>query len=197
MHFGPILHLDLHPRELMATRHVLVSVLGGIVLVSGGCARNRSAAPAFVSATPSAPRQSQAPEMLAGNVIIRSAPSGPNYEVILDMRFGEAAPDGVPDRVWVLQREPPRRGIRPMRIDGARVYSRSGELIVMPPVGPYAFEFTIGDTSSRPHPFYPQDWREARERFIGDRQIGQRWEGVGLSEHSGRFPLSFAGLFQS
>jgi hypothetical protein len=181
----------------MAVRSYFVPALAGIILVSGGCARNRSAAPAFISATASAPLQSPVPEMLAGNVIIRSAPSGPNYEVILDMRIGAEAPDGVPDRVWVLQRQPPRRGIRPMRIDDARVYSRSGEVIVMPPAGPYAFELTIGDSSPRTAGFYPPDWREARERFIGGRQIGQRWEGVGLSEHSGRFPLSFGGLFRS
>jgi len=130
------------------------------------------------------------PEVLTGNVIIRSAPTGPDYEVLLDIREGARAPDGMADRVWVLQMNMARRAIRPIVIEDARLFSRPGELLVAPPRGPYAFEFTIGEFPARLTENLPPDWRVQREQFLHGRQIGQRWQGVGVAQRVGQWPLS-------
>lgn len=133
------------------------------------------------------------PEFLEGDVIIRSAAEGPNYEFFLDVKEGPGTPDGVADRLWILQREPPRRVVRPMRIDGAHVYSRRGELIVAPPVGPYALAFSLGDFPLALTRNLPPDWMERRDRYLGGREVRQRFVGVGLIHRQGSWPIGTDG----
>ena len=169
--------------------------LFGLLLVSGGCTPVDHE-PASTRPRPVAPRMQDELEELAGNVIIRSAVSGPNYEVIVDFRANGEAPDGRPDRLFVLQREPPGRRIHPIRIDEARILVQRGELLVRPPVGPYAYSFALTSPPSTTRQS-PPDWPERRARFLAGRAIGQQWLGVGLIQYSGRLPLEDADPFRS
>jgi hypothetical protein len=175
------------------------------LLLSAGCAdlfgrrEARTATPTSaddrLSLTPAqrfalSPVARGTPEVLQGNVLVRSAPDGPNYEVILDVRDRPGTPDGVADRVWVLQNTPPRRGIRPMRLPNANVYSREGEVIVAPSQGSGAIVFQLREIPTPLLDPMPRDWSEHRARFLGSRRIVQRFWGVGLAQSTGSWPLA-------
>lgn len=116
-----------------------------------------------------------APEVWTGNVSIQSGATG--YDVVMTLdggtRPGQA--DGIADRVFVLQRLGPVSRAGRVTLAGARVVVRPGEVAVHEASGAGAARLGL------------------RKSHRYDRRSGgafrAEWEGYGLSQRTGAWPL--------
>ena len=124
-------------------------------------------------------------EVLTGDVVVQRSAASANVVVAVDGGRAGEAPDGIADRVFVLQRDgaPLRNAVQ--RHAGARVLFDEGNVLVAPADGgPAVGVFLAGREALSP----------SAASFLGDTPVGERWTGRGIAIRSGEVRVGQAGL---
>ena len=124
-------------------------------------------------------------EVLAGAVVVQRAATSGDVVVAVDAGM----PDGIADRVFVLQRDAAPSGAQTLRFAQARVLVEGGGVVVAPVDGSPAVGLFLQQTGGTLSP--------TASAFLGATALGTRWSGHGLARRGGEVRIDAEGLSQS